>query len=77
MSAAELMPTIRSLSRAEKIELYKFLVEDLEGRSFEPLPADFPPPQDRCPYTREELEASRRQPGIYTLDEIWRSLGRR
>jgi hypothetical protein len=75
MSAAELLPAIQSLPWAEKIELYKALIEELRERDHEPRPDGFPPPEDHCPYTREQLEYMRREPGIYTLDEIWRSLG--
>lgn len=32
-------------------------------------------PEDRCPYTPEELARMRRQRGGKTLSEIWRSLG--
>jgi hypothetical protein len=75
MSLAELLPSIQSLPRTEKIELYKSLIEELRDRNLEPLPEGFPPPEDHCPYTREQLEYMRREPGIYTLDEIWQSLG--
>jgi hypothetical protein len=77
MSVSELLPTIQSLPRAEKEQLYRFLSEELGRglRDVEPLPEGFPPPQDGCPATREELEASRREAGVYSLEEIWRSLG--
>jgi hypothetical protein len=79
MSAAELLPTIQSLPRAEKEQLYRFLSEELSRglRDVEPLPEDFPPASDSCPATRDELEVSRREVGVYTLDEIWKSLGAR
>ncbi|HEY2416212.1 MAG TPA: hypothetical protein VGI40_28485 [Pirellulaceae bacterium] len=76
MSAADLFPTIHSLPREEKLKIFHFLAEELEERYVEPLPEGFPPPEDQCPYTREELEESRRQPGRYHLSEIWRRLGR-
>jgi hypothetical protein len=77
MSVVELLPTIKSLPRAEKEQLYRFLSDELGRgeRDVEALPEGFPPPEDGCGSTREELEASRRQVGVYTLDEIWRSLG--
>jgi hypothetical protein len=76
MSVAELLPTIQSLPRADKEQLYRFLSEQLSrgAREVEPLPEGFPPVTDGCLATREELEASRRELGVYTLDEIWRSL---
>jgi hypothetical protein len=74
MSVAELLPTIQSLPRADKIEVMKLLIEELRERDLEPLPEGFPPPEDQCPYSREELEESRRQPGIYTTEEVLRSL---
>ena len=33
-------------------------------------------PEDRCPYTPEELAEMRAEPGGQTLDEIWKELGR-
>jgi hypothetical protein len=77
MSAADLLPTIKLLPRADQEQLYRFLTEELGRgeRQVEPLPEGFPPRNDCCDATREELEASRRQVGVYTLDEIWRSLG--
>jgi hypothetical protein len=77
MSAAELLPTIQSLPRAEQEQLYRFLSEELSRgvREVEPLPEGFPPANDGCPATRDDLEASRREIGVYKLDEIWRSLG--
>jgi hypothetical protein len=76
MSVAELFPTIQSLSLADKEQLFRYLSAELAGqiRDLPPLPVGFPPAQDSCPATRDELEASRREPGIYTLEEIWRSL---
>lgn len=81
MSVAEVLPSIRGLARAEKLRLLQYLAQDLASQEeaaveLKPLPEGFPPPEDHCPYTREELEAMRRQPGVYTLAEIWRSLGR-
>jgi hypothetical protein len=77
MSVGELFPTIQSLSLADKQRLYRLLAHELaaEESPFEPLPVGFPPSEDHCPASREELEASRREPGVYTLDEIWRDLG--
>jgi hypothetical protein len=75
MSAADLLPSIQSLPRADKIHLVKLLLDDLREHDLEPLPEGFPPPEDQCPSSREELEWLRRQPGLYTLDEILRSLG--
>jgi hypothetical protein len=77
MSVGDLLPTIQSLPHADKVELYRFLSEDLgrRDRDLEALPEEFPPPQDGCGATRDELEASRREAGVYTLKEIWRSLG--
>jgi hypothetical protein len=77
MSVAELLPTIQSLPRAEQEQLYRFLSEELSRgvRDVEPLPESFPPASDGCPATRDELVASRREVGVYRLDEIWRSLG--
>jgi hypothetical protein len=77
MSAAELFPTIKSLPRADQEQLYRFLTEELGRgeRQVELLPEGFPPQSDCCDATRDELEASRRQVGVYTLDEIWRILG--
>lgn len=79
MSAAELLPAIQSLPRGEKEQLFHFLAEELsrEQRDVPPLPENFPPPEDGCGATREELDQSRRQIGIYTLDEIWQSLGQK
>lgn len=76
MSAAELFPAIQSLPRGEKEQLFHFLAETLsrEEHDLPPLPEGFPPPEDGCGATREELERSRRQIGIYTLKEIWQSL---
>ena len=72
MSVAELLPTIESLTLPEKLEILHFLNATVpqEKRAQTPLPSDFPPPGDGCPATREELERSRQQPGLYTLDEI-------
>jgi hypothetical protein len=77
MSVADLLPSIQSLPRAEKEQLYRFLSEELSRglRDVEPLPEDFPPSNDGCPATRDELDASRREIGVYKLDEIWRNLG--
>jgi hypothetical protein len=79
MSVVELLPTIQSLPRADKERLYRFLSEELSRgvRDVEPLPDGFPPASDSCSASREELEASRREIGVYKLDEIWRSLGAR
>jgi hypothetical protein len=33
-------------------------------------------PEDRCPYTPEELAAMRAEPGARILSEIWKELGR-
>jgi len=35
----------------------------------------FPHPDDGCPYTAEELERFRQEPGEFTLAEIWKELG--
>jgi hypothetical protein len=75
MSVSELFATIQSLPRPEQIELYQRIHEELCDRDFEPLPEGSPPPEDGCPSTREELEWLRRQPGIYTTEEVLRSLG--
>lgn len=76
MSAADLLPTIQLLPREEKEQLYRYLSRELDP-SLAPLPEGFPPASDGCPASREELEASRREPGGRTLDEIWRSIGAR
>lgn len=77
MSVSELLPAIQSLPRSEKETLYRFLSVELAqpSMSTESLPVEFPPSADGCPATREELEASRREPGLFSLDEIWHSLG--
>ena len=31
--------------------------------------------RDQCPYTPEELEEMRNEPGGCTLEELWKSLG--
>jgi len=76
MSVAELLPTIQCLSLPDKERLHQFLSDELarQRRDVPPLPAGFPPAKDGCPATQEELDASRREVGVYTLDEIWRSL---
>ena len=77
MSVAELLPSIQALPRAEKLKLIELLAADLQRvEPAESLPPDFPPPQDRCPFPAEDVAQSRSQPGLYTLDEIWRSVGR-
>jgi hypothetical protein len=77
MSVADLFSTIQSLPRADKEQLYRFLSEELGRgeRDVEALPNGFPPPEDGCLASREELEDSRRQVGVYVLDEIWQTLG--
>jgi hypothetical protein len=77
MSIAELMPTIQSLSRIDKERLLQFLSSELaaEHNSTLPLPSNFPPLQDGCPASRQELDACHQEPGIHTLAEIWRSIG--
>jgi hypothetical protein len=74
---AELLPTIQTLSRDEKVHLFRLLEDELakERRDLWPIPEGFPPPEDGCPSTREELERLRRMPGIYTTEEVLRSLG--
>jgi len=76
MSVSDLLPTIQMLPREEKEQLYRFLSRELDP-ALEPLPEGFPPESDGCPASREELEASRREEGGRTLDEIWRSIGAR
>jgi hypothetical protein len=77
MSVSELLPSIQALPRAEKLKLIELLAADLQRvEPADSLPAGFPPPEDRCPVPADDLAQSRSQPGLYTLDEIWRSVGR-
>jgi hypothetical protein len=73
MSVVELFPTIQSLPRAEKEQLYRFLADELARP---PESVTMLKPEDRCPYTPDELATMRREEGGRTLAEIWRSLGR-
>lgn len=77
MSAADLLPAIQALPRGEQLQLYKLLTDELarDRQKCTPLPDGFPPPEDGCPSTREELERLRRLPGIYSTEEVLRSLG--
>lgn len=34
-----------------------------------------PPPEDKCPYTPEELDRARKQTGGRPLKELWKELG--
>jgi len=76
MSVAEILPTIQGLSLPDKERLHRFLSDELarQRREVPGLPDGFPPATDGCQASREELGASRREIGVYTLDEIWRSL---
>jgi hypothetical protein len=77
MSVAELLPSIRSLPRADKVELYRLLADEL-GHS-DPLSIDAETivlkPEDHCPYSPEELVRMRKEEGGRPLSEIWKSLG--
>ena len=70
MSVADIMSSVQALPMADKLQLYKLLDGELRRHHLQPLPEDFPPSKDQCPATREELESSRRQPGIYSTDEV-------
>jgi len=79
MSVSELLPTIQSLRRSEKEQLYHFLAEELSRKDDTRTgPSLFvPPPQDHCPYTPDELaQIFQDETGGVPLSEIWRKLGR-
>jgi hypothetical protein len=77
MSAAELLPSIQSLPRAEKLALIQLLAADLaeeeRGASSEPQVQLLP--RDQCPYTVEQLLRMRGERGGRSLAEIRQRLG--
>jgi len=77
MSATDLMPTIQSLPKEEKVQLYRFLAHELaREESTNDAPITFiPPPEDCCPYTPAELAKMFQEKGGVQLSEIWRRLG--
>jgi len=77
MSAAELLPSIQALPRAEKLALIQLLAADLadeeRGDSSEPQVRLLP--RDQCPYTAEELLRMRSEQGGRSLAEIRQRVG--
>jgi|tagenome__1003787_1003787.scaffolds.fasta_scaffold19407155_2 hypothetical protein len=76
MSVAELLPSIQSLSRAEKEQLFRILGSELATPGSSSI--DFArviKPEDRCPYTPDELARLFQEEGGVALTEIWRELG--
>ncbi len=78
MSVSELLPSLHSLPRAEKLQVIQLLAADLARGEAEQLPesAFVLPPEDRCPYTPAELKRMYYEQGGRPLSEIWRRLGR-
>jgi len=78
MSVAELLPTVASLPRAEKIQLLQFIASELARDEERPkLERTFGlKPEDNCPYSSSELaQMFREETGGVQLSEIWRKLG--
>ena len=76
MSVADLFSTVSALPRAEKVQLMKFIVDELDRDQPRSPPAFVPPPDDHCPYTPDELAQMFEEQGGQPLSEVWRKLGR-
>jgi hypothetical protein len=77
MSVTELLPSIQSLSRAEKEQLFRILGKELAIPDSASA-IDFSrimKPEDRCPYLPDELARMFQEEGGVPLSEIWRKLG--
>jgi hypothetical protein len=76
MTMTELLPSLKSLPRSEKLQVIQLLAEDLArdepGQSAEAITML---PSDQCPYTPAELARMRNEGGGRTLSEIRRSRG--
>src|SRR5687767_5268697 len=76
MTVAELLPSLKSLPRNEKLQVIQWLAEDLardeEGKAGESIVMA---PSDQCPYTPAELARMRNETGGRTLAEIRESRG--
>jgi hypothetical protein len=77
MSAADLMPAIQSLPKEQKVELYRFLANELarEATTTDTPTMFIPPPQDGCPYAPDELGRMFQEDGGAPLSDLWRELG--
>jgi hypothetical protein len=77
MSLAELLPSVASLPRGDKIQLLQFVANEL-ARDEERAELERTyglKPEDNCPYTAKELEQMFQETGGVPLSEIWRKLG--
>jgi len=76
MSVTELLPSIQTLDRQEKLELIRILAAEL-ARDEQNGAADriVLKPEDQCPYPPDELARMRGQSGGRTLAEIRRGRG--